>query len=366
MSAESADISLDTLPEIDLRHFRSLTDDTGILQHATFTAPDRAHGYCVDDNARALIAALMYARLEGYDERSVPVQRFLSLLAYALNPDNGRFRNFMGYDRRWLEEVGSEDSHGRALWALGTAVDLALEESTRGLAVLLLHRSLPATRDFTSIRAWAFAILGLTHYLSVREDGNAEELFAHLGERCMTCYRATADDDWPWFESVVGYANGRIPHALLLAGNRTGNEEWTAAALRSLEWLLAIQTAEDGHLSIIGNDGWYVRDRERARFDQQPVEVCALVQACLAASRYTGDTVWTDRALRCFAWFLGENDLGLPVYDRESGGCHDGLHPDRVNANQGAESTLAWLLSLLALRLHRRRRADSGAAEASS
>ena len=364
MSAESADISLDTLPGIDLRHFRSLTDDTGILQHAAFAAPARAHGYCVDDNARALIVALMHARLEGYDERNVPAQRFLSLIAYALNPDNGRFRNFMGYDRRWLEEVGSEDSHGRALWALGTAADLALDESTRGLAVLLLHQSLPAAHDFTSVRAWAFAILGLTHYLSVREDGNAEKLFAQLDERCMSCYHATAGDDWPWFESAVGYANGRIPHALLLAGERTGNEEWTATALRSLEWLIAIQTAADGHLSIVGNDNWYVRGRERARFDQQPVEVCGLVHACLAADEYTGDPVWTDRALRCFAWFLGDNDLGLPVYNRETGGCHDGLHPDRVNANQGAESTLSWLLSLLALHLHRRR-ADRGAAETS-
>lgn len=345
------------LPEIDLRQLLRMTDDTGILQHATYGVPDHHHGYCIDDNARALLAGLIHSQIRGYDERHVPLHRYLAFIAYALNTECGRFRNFMGYDRRWLEDVGSDDSHGRTLWALGACVELAPTQTVRGLATRLFKAGLPAATRFPYLRSVAFSLLGLDAYLRVeREDEHASAIRRELAERLFAEHVKNADADWPWWEDVVTYANAKLPQALLVSGHALGRRDMQDAALRSLSWLIEVQTAKDGCLSIIGNDGWMVRGGRRAQFDQQPLEAHALVDACLAATDITGEEVWHDRALWALRWFFGDNDIRQPLYDPQTGGCGDGLMPTGINSNQGAESSLALLLSVLQVHWHRHRR----------
>ena len=348
-------------PEIDLRHLLQLTDDTGMFQHALYAAPDPNHGYCIDDNARALIAALLHARLRGYDERVVPLQRYLAFLAYAFNEKRGTFRNFMGYDRQWLEEEGSQDSQGRTLWALGMAVRLAPNDTVRGLARSLLEKGLPAVEQMTFLRSRAFALLGLDAFVRHEPDrADVTTLRDALTEQLFAGLRASASNDWPWWEDTVTYDNAKLPHALLCGGHALRRDDMMEAALRSLRWLLRRQT-RDGHLSIIGNQGWMRRDGFRASFDQQPLEASAMVHACLAAAEITGDSSWAGHAWTCFEWFRGHNDLGIPIYDPETGGCQDGLNADGPNENQGAESSLAYLLSVLELHhFHDRQRDHVG------
>ncbi len=338
------------LPEPDLRHLRTLTDDTGILQHARFTVPDRRHGYSLDDNARAVIAALMAHAATGDDALLGLAATYLAFVEHAWNPDAARFRNFLTYDRRWAETAGSEDSHGRALWGLGYAVAAAPDDGMIRLAAQLFDRALPAVAAFRSPRAWAFALLGADGYL--RRYGGARHVLTAaevLAERLYRQYRAAAAPEWRWFEDLLTYANARLPQALLVWGERLGRTEWTEAGLEALAWLVQVETAPEGHLCPVGNAGWYRRGGERARFDQQPVEVQGLVEAAIAAHRVTGEARWLRLARRGLDWFLGANDIREPLYDYRTGGCRDGLHPDRASGNQGAESTLAWLLALLAL-----------------
>ena len=344
-------VDLDHLPEIDLRHFLALTDGTGMFQHALFGSPDYHHGYCIDDNCRALIASVIYRNLApDAAEPHVPMQRYLAFISYAFNPEKRQFRNFMSFDRKWLEEVGSEDSHARTLWALGTAVRRGPNDDIRLHARRLFHDALPAAENFPYIRSWAFTLIGIDEFLAVEpEDQHTTGMRALLAEKLFERYQAAAVDDWPWWENVVTYDNAKLSHALLLSGEAMGREDMKEAALTSLRWLIDVQTAEDGRLSIIGNQGWMTRSGIRAHFDQQPLEAHAVVHASLVAARITGDGRWVEHALRGVRWFLGENDLGLPLYNSETGGCHDGLLDGSVNANQGAESTLAYLLSVLEL-----------------
>ena len=338
------------LPEVNLGHLRVMTDDTGILQHAAYSVPDRTHGYCVDDNARALVAAGTYHSL--FQDKSVTplMQTYLSFLQHSFNPDNGRFRNFMSYDRRWLEGVGSEDSHGRALWGLGSAVKRAPNASLRKLAVRLFTDGLAVVEGFTSPRAWAFAIIGLHSYMEVYGgDASARRIRTSLGERLFSLFESRSANEWPWCEDTVTYANAKLPQALILAGQWIPSPEIFAAGIESLEWLIEQQTAPAGHLSIIGNFAWHTRDGTNSMFDQQPIEAMGLVEACALAFRATGAEHWLRRTRWCLNWFLGDNDLGARVYDFETGGCYDGLQATGVNENQGAESTLSWLISLLTL-----------------
>lgn len=349
------------LPEIDLRHMIRLTDDTGILQHARHATGDRRHGYCTDDNARALIAAVHAVRL-ARDEALAPLERYMAFLCHAFDRDAGRFLNFMGYDRRWLEKVGSDDSHGRAVWGLGVVACAASGGPPVDLAAELFAEALPALDGMRSPRAWAFALVGIDEFLRARPDDDAVARVRELlAGRLFAQLEAGASDGWPWWEDILAYANAKLPHALLVSGAALGRKDMVEAALASLRWLIDIQTAEAGHLSIIGNRGWYVRGGERARFDQQPLEAHAIVHACLDAARVTGDATWAGEARRAFEWFTGLNDLGIALYDSETGGCYDGLMSDGVNRNQGAESTLAYVLSVLELHVHAR---ESGAGDA--
>ena len=339
------------IPQPKLDHIIRLTDDVGILQHAKFIVPDRFHGYCTDDNARALIAVLLAREMMADGEAITNLAcTYIGFLHHAFNEENGRFRNFMGYDRRWLEEVGSEDSHGRAVWGLGQAVALAESEDIRAAAQAVFEKALPALTDFDSPRAWAFALVGIHAYLSkFGGDSEVRRIREKLANKLLRLFHDHASDDWPWIEDTVTYANGKIPQALILAGSRQNKADMLNAGLRGLEWLMDIQTDPRGHFVPVGNNGWYPRGGEKARFDQQPIEALDMIEACREAYEATNDEKWLSHAQRCLEWFLGRNDLNAPLYDHKSGGCCDGLQADGPNRNQGAESTLVCFLSLLVL-----------------
>lgn len=339
------------LPEVKLDHLKLLTDDVGILQHAKYIVPDRFHGYCTDDNSRALIAVMLAQNLLEESRTLVPLAcTYLGFLHHAFNEQRGRFRNFMSYDRRWMEEEGTEDSHARALWGLGVTVGISSMESLTAMALHLFHKALPAITGFTSPRAWAFALVGIHAYL-IRFSGDSEvrRVRAILAERLMDLYKANASQDWPWIEDTLTYANGKISQALIMAGQWMQRGDMVEAGLCSLQWLLRVQTDPKGHFVPIGNRGWYSRGGPRARFDQQPIEAQNMIQACIEAYNVTGETRWVEEARRCLEWFLGRNDLNTPLFDYGTGGCCDGLTADGANLNQGAESTLAWLLSLMSM-----------------
>lgn len=340
------------LPPLKLDHVHLLTDGTGMIQHATYIVPNYHEGYSIDDNARALIASVLVAGLELGKGRSLELaSRYLAFIAYAFNPQTGRFRNFMNYQRNWLEKSGSDDSHGRTLWALGTVLGRSTIPSLRGIASGLFEAALPAIPDTTSPRAWAFALLGIHEYLRRFEgDRLANQMRDELAERLMKLYQSCRSDEWRWYEDRLTYCNALLPHAMLMCGQWIPDGDMTEIGLESLYWLVE-QQRSDGHFSPIGSNGFYVQGGERARFDQQPVEAHAMASACLEAYRCTDDDYWMNEARCTFEWFLGRNDLNLPLYDPTTGGCRDGLHPDRPNENQGAESTLAFIQTLLELRL---------------
>jgi glycosyltransferase involved in cell wall biosynthesis len=339
------------LPEIKLDHLKAFTDDTGILQHANYTIPDRTHGYCTDDNARALLAAAMgqkYLPTNGWGLDSLS-GHYLGFLLYAYNEKNGRFRNFMTYSRQWMEEIGSEDAHGRALWCLGKVVAFLDNPGHLAMSTTLFNKALQAAENFRSPRAIAFCLVGMHAYQDkFSGDSDVRRIRNVLADRLFDQFISQASDDWPWLENSLNYANGKLPHALLLSGQRMQRSDMVDMGLRALKWLLAIQT-EGKHFVPIGSNGWYERGGSRARFDQQPVEANAMVEACVEAYNITRDHTWFENAAMCFNWFLGQNDLNMPLYDPKTGGCRDGLMANGINQNQGAESSLAWLLSLMTL-----------------
>jgi glycosyltransferase involved in cell wall biosynthesis len=344
--------SADQLPDLNTRHLLSMTDDTGILQHAIFSVPNTREGYTTDDNARALILSTRLAEDQAHGDSSKFSElsrRYLAFLWLAFDGDSGRFRNFLGYDRRWLEDVGSEDSHGRALWALGTVLGQSIDAGLRGASGRLFEAAMPAALTFTSPRAWAFSVLGMQSYLGWFPGDRAIQGHRNtLANRLLDIYERSTTTTWKWFEKSLSYSNARLPQALILAGWHSENKRMVAAGLEALQWLLAAQHRSDGEIFVpIGSNGVFSEGKERPRFDQQPVEACATISACLVAYRLTHDEHWRTEARIVFGWFLGKNDLRVPLYDATTGGCKDGLHPDRVNENQGAESTLSFLMALL-------------------
>jgi len=341
---------IEELPEPNLRHLRTMTDDTGILQHAIYSTPNRREGYCTDDNARALIAASMY-RAMSRDESVLPlIHIYLSFLHDAFNHEAGRFRNFMSYDRHWPEDVGSEDAHARALLGLCEAVRYAPNDPVRDMATRLFMDGLPAVESFTAPRALAFTLIGLHAYMAIYGgDATVRRVRTTLAKHLHEQFLRNGDEEWPWCEDTLTYANGKLPHALLLSGQWIPDGKMRDTGLRALHWLLEQQTAPEGHLSVFGNEAEFSRNGQRATFDQQPIEVMALIGACAEAYRSTGERRWLDLAGRCLRWFLGDNDISTPVYDYKTGGCCDGLQPHGPNRNQGAESTLAWLISLMTM-----------------
>jgi glycosyltransferase involved in cell wall biosynthesis len=343
------------LPPFKLDHIARMSDDTGIFQHAAFNVPNFREGYCADDNARAFILCTLLDELNGKapgKDLDRLATSYLAFLAASFNETTGRFRNYMSYGREWTEESGSEDSHARTVWAVGCGAARSRNEGHRKLSARLLERGLPAVAGFSSPRAWAFALLGVHEVLRRRpDDRTLAGAGAALTDQLVRLWKGCATAEWPWFEPIAAYDNARLCQALILGGRRLRRPDALKIGLESLSWLASLQRTPAGNFRPIGSDGFYTRGGARADFDQQPVEAQAMVAACLEAFRATGDAAWTREARRAFEWFLGRNDLGLPLYDSGSGGCGDGLHADRVNENQGAESTLAFLLSLAEMRL---------------
>ena len=357
-AAQSDEIAVDLidptdhLPILNTNHLLTMTDGTGILQHAIYSVPNTREGYTTDDNARALIVATLLNESVGFphgEDHLNLSRRYLAFLWFAFHSDTGRFRNFLGYDRKWLEKVGSEDSHGRALWALGSVLGQSQNPGMRGAAGRLFEAAAPAVLKFRSPRAWAFSVLGMQAYLDWFPGDRAIQSTRNvLANRLLDIYERSRSENWHWFEKSLAYSNARLPQALILAGGRSKNKKMIAAGIESLEWLVAAQHC--GHPEIfvpIGSSQCFTEGGEKPRFDQQPVEACATISACLEAYRLTHNKRWTDEAHCVFRWFLGKNDLQAPLYDPTTGGCKDGLHPDRVNENQGAESTLSFLMALL-------------------
>jgi len=340
------------LPQVNLNHLRHMTDDTGMLQHARFTVPNRAHGYCVDDNARALIVAARAYDLFRSDTSLIDLSSiYLSFLDSAFDPQTGRFRNFMSYERKWLDSIGSEDSHGRALWALGVMAGWGQNSGQVALATKLFHDALPVLEGFSDSRAIAFPILGMQAYLRRNDnDRQVRGLLESLGNRLLERFRHFATKDWQWHEAEVNYDNGRLPEALMACGRITGDDDMVSLGMDVLEWLRDIQIdPSNGWFAPVGNHGWFPKSGDKAQYDQQPLEAAAMIDASLEAYECTQREEWIELASTCFNWYLGKNDQQIRLYDHAGGGCRDGLTANGVNENQGAESTLSYLCSLLAI-----------------
>ena len=340
------------LHPVSREHLEALSDATGIMQHAVGARPDPAHGYCTDDVARALRVDLLHQRELGWAAVSASAHRHVSFLADAFLPSTGRFRNLRAADGSWLDREGSEDCQGRALHALGETIRLAPDAGLVTTASLLFERALSVAHELTALRARASALLGCAAAVRGGMGGDALATLGLLAAGLDAAFRSCPDPDWPWPEPVLTYENGLPVQAVIVAGAQLGDGEMLDAGLRALDWLIASQTAPAGHLSPVGN-GWWPRDGVRSRFDQQPIEAASLLLAARAAFEATGRARYRHAAEQAYGWFLGANDRGVRVAAPDRGACFDGLTPGGVNANQGAESTLAWLIALEHMRLLR-------------
>jgi Glycosyl transferases group 1 len=340
------------LPELRLDHLRRLSDATGVFHHAKYSLPKFDEGYCTDDAARALLLTVM---LEETGDNTPDVRLLASTYSAFLNHafifKTRRFHNFMSFDRRWLDEDGSDLCYARALLALATCIARSQREDLRRWAIELFNRALPAIENTTSPRAWALGVVAIHEYFrQFSGDRVASRIRDALTQRLIGQFQAARAHDWPWFETELSRDNACLPHALILSGRWTSCGEAFDIGMCSLRWLMGVQTAEAGHFRPIGSNGFYRRGGTRAYFDQQPTEAWSSVAACIDAQQGTGEEFWLKETSRAFEWFLGGNDLGLPLYDASSGGCFDGLQVDHIDLNQGAESTLSFLLSLQEMR----------------
>lgn len=340
-------------PEINLDHLIRMTDSTGLYHHAIGSIPNYNEGYCTDDNARALLLTVL---LEEANEDTAKIYelsgRYSAFVNYAFNKETKHFRNFMSYDRRWIEDVGSDDCQGRSIWALGTCAGRSKASNFHMWGAQLFNQVIPLAEELTSPRAWAFSLLGINEYFKrMSGDSIANQIRDTLTNRLTNLFDSVADDEWFWLEEILSYDNAVIPRALIVSGKWTGNEKAFDIGIKSLRWLLKTQTSESGYFRPIGSNGFYLKSGNRAKFDQQPIEAYSMLSACLEASRATDDRIWQESARMIFEWFLGINDLGIPLYNTQTGGCHDALHVDRINQNQGGESTLAFLLSLVEMQI---------------
>jgi hypothetical protein len=336
-----------SLPELRLDHLLRLTDDTGVIQHATYSIPARSTGYCVDDNARALIVALEADRLSSSPETRRLVTTYLAFLSFAQTADGG-FRNLMSYSRVFEAGGDSDDCVGRGIWALGTAVDLALEDGHRLLAREMFTRALQRAPQL-GLRGTASAVLGIAKVLAAEPaDAGLRTLLTELAERLVRQYEQEKSPDWRWFEPILTYDNALIPLALFKAYALTGDRKSLRAARESLEFLEEV-CFKDGQLVLVGNAGWHSRGGNKPSADEQAIDAAAFVLAFRGAYVATGDHHYLRRMRESFAWFLGANRLGRPLYDFVTAGCRDGLGETQPNQNQGAESTTCFLVSLLAM-----------------
>jgi hypothetical protein len=334
------------LPPIKLDYLASITDETGIVQHSKFATPNRREGYTTDDSARALIVCTRHNGLNRSPEAAKLADVYLSFL-YHMQMGDGRLHNFLSYDRRFLDDVGSDDSLGRALWACGSVINSNLDEEKKLLSKEVFDKALPHALNSTSPRAKAFAVLGLSHYQrAYPKDQALSGRMIELIEQLLKCYEQESSVDWHWFEAYLTYCNGRIPQALFEAYERIRDEYYLQVAKESFNFILKVQM-NDGMFTPIGNKGWYKKSGLRAVYDQQSVEASCMAETALAAFRATRNSHYRTAAQTIFAWFLGKNTQGLSVYNPNTGGCYDGITLEGLNLNQGAEATVAYLLARL-------------------
>ena len=339
-----------TSPALDLRHLHRMTSSFGLWQHASGALPDRRFGFCTDDNARALIAAIMHYQVFK-DSKVFPLaERYLTFVEEALDPETLCFRNFRSAEGEWLESEHDEDAHGRALWSVAFVLELGQREAWTPRARRLFDLGVKRVDGFKHPRPWALAILAFDHALRGGADSPG------VRQRLLECARLLQNslqshvcDGWYWFEDQVTYANAQMPHALARAGFLLDDAGMVREAAIAMRWLVEKQLTHAGALTIVGNDGWMKRRGHRAYFDQQPIDAMCLVQAACALADMEDSVEWRNVAQRCYRWFVGENDLGLPMIDPDTGGCFDGLTPSGVNTNQGAESLLSWLIAYLTI-----------------
>jgi len=353
------------LPELKLDHLRQLTDDTGLLQHAKYSIPNRFEGYCTDDNARALVLIEILKELEIRNEDLTAMESvYAAFLHYAFDSGTRAFRNLYSYDRRWIDEQISADCQGRALWALGTVIGRSEDEELVSWAVEIFNTALPIVLEYPFIRAWAFTVRGIYEYVQRFQGDRTIRLTAdQLMDHFIDAFRKESRPGWKWFEDKLSYENARLSEALILLSILTERENALEIGLESLRWLDDVQRSEQNNFRPIGNRGFYHRDGTPAYYDQQPVEAAAMVSASIAAFIASKDDRWRETAHRSFEWFLGRNDISAPLYDPKTGGCFDGLMVDRVNRNMGGESTLSFLLSLAEMKLLENRLAAYESAE---
>ncbi len=333
-------------------HLDVLTDGVGIMQHATGRHPDPAHGYCTDDVARSLQVDLLHQHELGWPTVESGAWRSFRFLADAFDPVTGRFRNFRRADGSWEPGPGSEDSHGRAMQALGETMAHAPDEGLAASAAELFAQALPAAQGLGAMRARASVLLGCDAAMRARPTGPTMLAYRLVAGRLRSTFGSHADGSWPWPETRLTYQNALPAHALIVAGRHLSSRPMVDLGLGVLDWLIDVQMSPEGHLSPIGN-GWWSHGGERSRFDQQPIEATALLLAAESALAATSEDRYRTAMELAYGWFLGENDLGVPVADPEHGASFDGLTPDGVNANQGAESTLMWLIALEHIRTMR-------------
>lgn len=325
-----------------------MSDSIGMMQHAVYTVPDRDHGYCIDDNARALMAMVR----RGDDRRAASLaSTYAAFIQHAWNPENGRFRNFMGYDRCWLEDCGSEDSNGRAIWALGMTAARSPWPDLRDWADKLFHETVSIAPRLTALRARAFAALGGFELL-IHRPGNdgARALLREAGEQLIQSHRLHSRDEWNWFEPSLAYDNGRLPEALIRAGRALDNREMLQLGLSTLDWLRGRQSSPRGVFRPVGCKSFCRPYAAPLAFDQQPLEATATVDAAVAALQTTGEPKWRQMAQDAFAWFFGNNDAAMPMANALDGSCFDGLMATGINRNQGAESILSLHLASQSVR----------------
>lgn len=309
--------------------------------------PNRETGYCTDDVARAWMVALRRLKLRPDDRDAARIASTSLAFLFAAQLPEGAFRNFMSYERAWLEPVGSQDSIGRAVWSLGFGLRFAPRDSWRRLCGVMLERALPAIRELTYLHSKAYAMLGLAHAVeAVPEAATARVLLAQLTRHLRDAYARTRGPGWEWFEDLMTYDSARLPEALLRAGTILGDAGAVADGVRTLDFHLDA-TVQDGVYVPVGSDGWYPRGGRPARYAQQPLEAAALVDAGLAAHLATGSPDYLRVARMGGDWFEGGNSAGMPLV--RDGGCCDGLEATGANRNMGAESTLAYLAAAYAL-----------------
>lgn len=333
----------------DLAAVERMSDSTGMLQHSIYSVPDRRHGYCIDDNARALI---LLSKIDDIDEsvRDKWTSIYASFVQYAWNPDARRFRNFMNFDRTWCEDVGSEDSNGRAIWALGVTARDARAQKHRDWASMLFDTTAPIALELQAPRAHAFAMLGAAAMMEAHPGHSlSRDILTRYGEELIALLDQARRPEWKWFEIVLAYDNARLPEALLRAGKVLGRQDFVDVGLETLDWIVGRQTSPEGRFRAVGSESFGRPYAEPLQFDQQPLEAQATVDACVAAHEASGDARWMAEAMKAYRWYLGANDLDLPLATAQDGGCFDGLMPTGLNRNQGAESILALQLANCAI-----------------